>query len=254
MMMSTRTFMTSMGAAVLGLCTAPPGFAQTSTRPLIRWAKLVIDPGKLDSFKVAARALAEAVLRTEPGVSVYHAVSEADIPGCIHVLEMYGNAEVYQGHLQQPHFRSFRATTDSMVIGRQLHDVVPVRLGAKARLTASPLVRIAELEIDPAQLQAYEAAVSEEIDDSVRLEPGVLTIYALALADKRSHLRFLEIYADEAAYRLHLASPHFTKYAKATKPMIRSRRLLEAQPVFLGLRPTDRSETNPHPPSSAPID
>ena len=247
MMMTTRTFMASTGAALLGLCAAPSVLAQISTRPLVRWAELDIDPTSLDSFKAAAHTLEEAVLRTEPGVAAYHAVSEAGNPGRVHVLEMYDDAAVYQAHVQQPHFREFRATTDKMMIGRQLHDVLPVRLGAKARLSASPLVRIAKLEIDPGQLQAYEAAVSQEIDDSIRLEPGVLTIYALALADRQSQLRFFEIYADEASYREHLVSPHFRKYLETTKSMIRSRSLFETRPIFLGLRqrspPTTGSRT-----------
>ena len=236
MMMTTRAFMAGRGYAVLGLCTAGAVRAQTSPPALIRWAVLDIDPAKLEGFKAAAHALKEAVLRTEPGVAVYHAVSEADNPGRIHVLEMYDDAEAYQVHVRQAHFRDFRAATDPMTVGRRLLDVVPVRLGAKARLTASPLVRIAELEIEPAQLQAYEVAVSEEIDDSIRLEPGVLAIYAVAVADRRSHLRFFEIYADDAAYRKHLDSTHFKKYVETTKPMIRARRLLETRSLFLGLR------------------
>ena len=247
MMMTTRTFMASTGAALLGLCAAPSVLAQISTRPLVRWAELDIDPTQLDGFKAAAQTLKDAVLRMEPGVAAYHAVSEADNPGRVHVLEMYDDAEVYQAHLQQAHFHEFRATTDKMMIDRQLHDVLPVRLGAQARLSASPLVRIAQLEIDPGQLHAYEAAVSEEIDDSIRLEPGVLTIYAVALAHRQSQLRFFEIYADEAAYRRHLDSPHFKNYLETTKSMIRSRRLLETRPIFLGLRqrssPTTGSRT-----------
>jgi quinol monooxygenase YgiN len=236
MMMTTREFLAGMGAAALGLRTASPVLAQTSTRPLIRWAELDVDPAKLESFKVAASALKDAVLRTEPGVAAYHAVSEADHPARVHVFEMYDDAEAYQAHVRQTHFQDFRTTTETMVTGRRLHDTVAIKLGAKARLTASPLVRIAELEIDPAQLPAYEAAVSEEIDESIRSEPGVLTIYAVALADQRSRLRFLEIYADDAAYRQHLESPHFKKYVQVTQPMIRARKLSEARPVFLGLR------------------
>jgi len=236
MMMTSRAFMAGIGAAVLALCTAPFVRAQPSSRSLIRWATLDIDPAELGRFKAAAQALKEAVLRTERGVAVYHAVSEADNPGRIHVLEIYDDAKAYQAHVRQAHFQDFRAATDKMTVSRQLHEVVPVRLGAKERLTAAPLVRIAELEIEPARLQAYEAAVSEEIDDSIRLEPGVLAIYALALADRRSHLRFLEIYADEAAYGAHLNSPHFKKYVETTKPMIRERRLLKTHPIFLGLR------------------
>ena len=48
---------------------------------------------------------------------------------------------------------------------------------------AATHVRVAELEIDPAQLDAYKAAVTEEIEDSIRLEPGVLAIYCVALKD-----------------------------------------------------------------------
>lgn len=96
--------------------------------------------------------------------------------------------------------------------------------------------RHGSLDIDPTRLPAYEAAVSEEIDDSIRLEPGVLTLYAVALAHNRGQLRFFEIYADDAAYRGHLDSPHFKKYVETTRPMIRSRKLFETRPVFLGLR------------------
>ena len=99
-----------------------------------------------------------------------------------------------------------------------------------------PLVRIAELEIDPARLGPYTAAVREEIETSVRLEPGVLAIYAVADKDHPSKLHFFEIYADDAAYRAHLASPHFRKYAETTKEMITSKRLIETVPVQMSAK------------------
>src|SRR5881275_1576025 len=80
-----------------------------------------------------------------------------------------------------------------------------------------PYVRIAELEIDPARLDAYKAAVKEEMEASVRVEPGVLAIYAVAEKDNPARLRFFEIYADEAAYRSHRETAHFKKYAETTK-------------------------------------
>src|SRR5688572_3989417 len=99
-----------------------------------------------------------------------------------------------------------------------------------------PVVRIAELEIDPAQLEAYTAAVKEEMEASVRLEPGVLAIYAVAEKDNPTKLRFFEMYADDAAYRAHIASPHFRKYFETTKDMITSRRLIDAVPVQLSAK------------------
>lgn len=108
--------------------------------------------------------------------------------------------------------------------------------GVAATETPAPLVRIAELEIDPAQLEKYKAAVREEMETSVRVEPGVLAIYSVALKEDESKLRFFEIYADEAAYRAHIASPHFKKYVEITKDMIRSRKLIETVPIQLSAK------------------
>ena len=101
----------------------------------------------------------------------------------------------------------------------------------------SPVVRIAELEIDPDQLEAYKAVVKEEMDTSVRVEPGVLAIYCVAEKDNPARLRFFEIYADEDAYRAHLESPHFKRYVITTQPMIKSRKLIETVPIQLSAKP-----------------
>jgi len=225
-----------VSTAAFGLPTANAVGAPSSAPEFIRWAELEIDPAQSAGFKIAAKAHAKAVLRAEPGVIAWHAVSEADHPARVHVFEMYQDAEAYQFHLRQAHFLDFRTATETMITRRQLHDVAAVRLGAKARLIGSPLVRIAALEIDPAQLPAYRAAVSEEIEASILQEPGVLTIYSVALTAQPSQLRFFEIYTNDVAYREHLESAHFKSYVETTSRMIRSRRLIETHPLFLCLK------------------
>ena len=42
------------------------------------------------------------------------------------------------------------------------------------------IVRLAKLVIDSSQLEVYKAALKQEIETSIRLEPGVLTLYAIA--------------------------------------------------------------------------
>ena len=115
----------------------------------------------------------------------------------------------------------------------------PWNPGAKPQLPAASRathVRVAELEIEPTQLDAYKTAVTEEIQDSIRLEPGVLAIYCVALKDQPSQLRFFEVYADEGAYRRHIESPHFKKYVDTTKSMIRARKLFEMTSATLAAR------------------
>ena len=100
----------------------------------------------------------------------------------------------------------------------------------------TPFVRMAELQIDPAQLQNYHAAVKEEMEISVRTEPGVLAIYAVAEKENPTRLKFFEMYADEAAYNAHIQSPHFKKYVEITKKMITSRKLIDTVPIQLSAK------------------
>jgi quinol monooxygenase YgiN len=100
----------------------------------------------------------------------------------------------------------------------------------------SQMVRLAKLVIDPAQLTNYKAFLKEEIEASVRIEPGVLTLYAVSEKDNPSHITILEIYADSAAYKSHLQTPHFIKYKNGTKDMVKSLELVEAVPIVPGMK------------------
>lgn len=105
-----------------------------------------------------------------------------------------------------------------------------------AKQKQDPLVRLADLEIDPAQLAQYQAALKEEIETSILVEPGVLTLYAVAEKEHPSRIRVFEIYADEKAYRAHLEMPHFKKYKTATAAMVKSLKLVETTPILLGAK------------------
>src|SRR6187431_659160 len=93
------------------------------------------------------------------------------------------------------------------------------------------MVRLAKLIIDSAQLENYNALLKEEIEASVRIEPGVLTLYAVAEKNDPTHITILEIYADTIAYKLHLQTPHFIKYKNGTKDMVKSLELVETVPL-----------------------
>ncbi|GAB4498340.1 MAG: antibiotic biosynthesis monooxygenase [Saprospiraceae bacterium] len=98
------------------------------------------------------------------------------------------------------------------------------------------MVRLAKLVIDSTQLENYKAALKEEIEASVRLEPGVLTLYAVAEKSNPTHITILEIYADEEAYKAHLQTPHFLKYKNGTKEMVKSLELVETTPLIPGMK------------------
>ncbi len=98
------------------------------------------------------------------------------------------------------------------------------------------VVRVARLQIDAAQLENYKAALKEEIETSVRIEAGVLALYAVSEKDNPTHITVFEIYADTNAYHAHLETPHFKKYKTTTQEMVKSLELVETVPIFLGAK------------------
>ena len=98
------------------------------------------------------------------------------------------------------------------------------------------LVRLSKITVDPARLDAYNALLKEEIEASMRLEPGVLTLYATAEKDAPHKITILEIYADRTAYENHLKTPHFQKYKQGTLPMVKELELVDTDPLIPGLK------------------
>lgn len=98
------------------------------------------------------------------------------------------------------------------------------------------MVRLAKLEIDSAHLENYKAYLKEEIEASIKIEPGVLTLYAVFEKENPTHLTILEIYADSTAYRAHIQTPHFLKYKNGTAQMVKSLQLIEAVPLIPGMK------------------
>jgi quinol monooxygenase YgiN len=96
------------------------------------------------------------------------------------------------------------------------------------------VVRLAELDINAAHLDRYKAALREEIETSIRVEPGVLSLYAVSVKDHPTQIRLFEMYASLAAYQAHLETPHFKKYKTETAGMVKSLTLLDTDPILLG--------------------
>lgn len=97
-------------------------------------------------------------------------------------------------------------------------------------------VRLSRITVDPERLLEYNAYLKDEIEASMRLEPGVLALYAVAEKDNPAKVTILEIYADEAAYQSHIKTPHFQKYKQGTLDMVKDLELIDTTPLIPGLK------------------
>jgi quinol monooxygenase YgiN len=241
-------FLLATGAAMLGGCATKAmtrgeqGMKATNIQPVVaRLWELEVDPKRLSDFKVIGAENQEASTRTEPGVMMMHAVHLADAPTHVRVLEVYANQSAYEAHIRTPHFAKYKAASAEMVKSQKLVPVEPIRLCAKGG-TIGPvgakglMVRIAVISVDPKQIDAYKAFLTEEQEASVRREPGVLMLHSVQYADDPTQIRLFEVYASRAAYQTHIRTPHFLKYKTGTEKMVTALELPLAVPILLAAK------------------
>ena len=99
------------------------------------------------------------------------------------------------------------------------------------------MVRLAKIKVDSSQLEKYNDALKEQMTTAIRVEPGVLTYYAIADKNDPSNITILEIYADTAAYQAHINTPHFKKYKDTVKDMVKSLELVDLTLIASAKKP-----------------
>lgn len=99
------------------------------------------------------------------------------------------------------------------------------------------MVRIAEIEIFPENLEEYKAILKEESGASVKLEAGVVSIFPMFQKENPILIKILEIYANREAYEAHLKTPHFLHYKTSTLKMVKSLKLIEMNALDLEALP-----------------
>jgi quinol monooxygenase YgiN len=136
---------------------------------------------------------------------------------------------------------SKRKSVRAAAVALALAASMPAEVNAADSQT--PFIRIAELDIDPARLEAFKAAIAAGIEAAVSTEPKVLALYAVADKDNPARIRVFEIYTDAQAYEAHRQTAHFQKFFESTKSMVVSRRLIDTTPVALRSKPVELRST-----------
>ena len=93
------------------------------------------------------------------------------------------------------------------------------------------IVRLAEIEVVPEYLEEYLTYATEVGVTSVKVEPGVLTLFSMQTKEDPCKIYILEIYADKEAYQSHLQTAHFKRYKEGTAQMLKSLKLIDTKPM-----------------------
>ena len=124
---------------------------------------------------------------------------------------------------------SYLATGE--IIGKCLNLDKQPSICAKEPMATDGIVRLSKVEVYPQYLNEYIRYVTEVGEISLRIEPGVLTMYAVGEKESPCQITILETYASREAYDKHIASAHFQKYKQGTLHMVKSLELIDQTPL-----------------------
>src|SRR5215831_1843656 len=129
----------------------------------------------------------------------------------------------------------FNRTTIALILTASLSLFLPGQR-ASADAIQGQFVLVVELEIEPSQLEPFKAAIKENGETAVRVEPGCREFNAVFEKDNPTRVRLFEIYENADAFKAHLETPHFKKYAETTKDMVKSRKRIDSVPITLNVK------------------
>jgi quinol monooxygenase YgiN len=93
-------------------------------------------------------------------------------------------------------------------------------------------------ELVPGAAEAFLAAIRENAERSVAVEPRCRRFDVLTPIGEGPAIFLYEIYADRAAFEDHLASAHFRRFDEATRHMV-AKKTVHAYAVFENAKTVD---------------
>ena len=198
--------------------------------PITRLFRLVCDEGQCDRFASVGEHNLLTSIDVEPGTLSMSASHLDSDPSVNYVFEIYRDEAAYEVHAASGQFLAFADFARTGLTDRAVYTCSPELLlekegGLKVTQDETICVRMARLVVPQEHGAAFREAVFANMRASVGEEEGVLSMYAVTLADDASVWYFWEVYASEEAYAVHRETDHFKAYIAATAELATTKEL-----------------------------
>jgi (4S)-4-hydroxy-5-phosphonooxypentane-2,3-dione isomerase len=101
--------------------------------------------------------------------------------------------------------------------------------------SVGPIVNAIDLDIAPAEIDKYLAAIKENGAASVK-EPGCREFNIMVSATDPNHVFLFEVYDNDAAAQAHRTTEHFKKYAATTATMVTGRNVRPMKSIAFNIK------------------
>lgn len=193
-----------------------------------------VRPDRGNDFADVARQTISASVVHEEGTLAMYALQRSDHPRHAFMVELYENESAYHKHLNGDPYKAFAARAPDIIERKNKIILEPQFLGDKHLIPNERTINnLVIVEVKPEFQTEFKNIVLPEMAESLKVEKGVLAMYAATDSQTPNRWYFYEIYASEEAYQLHRQTPHFRDYLRQTAHMSASKDAIPVKPVFL---------------------
>lgn len=214
-------------------CSAVAQESQASVPPVFNIFELVIQQDKNNAYDSVAEKNITASVTSEPGTLAMYSAKKKMNPSVVYVFEIYADSDAYEKHLNSTSYKEFLRNSPDIFDTSQKRriDVVAQFLADKKIVQSDNTINnFVMVDVKPEFGTAFRHIVLPEMAQSIKLEEGVLAMYAAIDKANPNRWYFYEIYASEDAYQAHRMTPHFKKYIEQTAEMATYKEAIAIKP------------------------
>ncbi|OOF44840.1 antibiotic biosynthesis monooxygenase [Rodentibacter rarus] len=217
--------------ALLGLTMA----ITVNATPVMNIFELGVKKGAEAQYNAVAEHNISTSIQNEKGTLAMYSVKSKTDPNMAYMVEIYADQKAYETHRTSPQYQAFlTASPEILTDHKKRIALVPQFLGGK-KVVQTPEMRTnyVPVEVKPEYNEQFKKIVTAEMAQSLKVEEGVIAMYAATEQENPNKWIFFEIYANDAAYQHHRETPHFQDYLKQTQKMLKEKSYVEIRPAFL---------------------
>ena len=203
-------------------------------KPILNLFELSIKSDKTDLYKTIAQSNITESLDKESGTLAMYSFNRKDSPNQTYMIEIYESDTAYHQHLKSKTYKEFIQKAPDILNKKIKIETEPQFLGDKKIIQNEKIINnLVIVDVKPEFKQVFKNIVIPEMIESLRVEEGVLAMYATIDTNNNNRWYFYEIYASEAAYLKHRETMHFKTYIAESAKMTTWKEYISVVPIFL---------------------
>lgn len=209
---------------------------KTSQLPVFNIYEMKVRQGKNSIYDDVAKKNMIASVNHEQGVLAMYSIKQKDEADIAYMIEIYVDNNANQMHLNSSQYKKFLQHSSELIESDRKRKIatMPQFLGDKKVVQDHETINnFVIIDVKPEFSQKFKDVVIPEMEQSLKVEAGVLAMYAVKDKNNANRWYFYEIYGSKTSYETHLKTPHFQEYITKTAEMISYKEAIAVTPSLL---------------------